>query len=107
MAKTSKYDIQMKDGSISHVEGLVSNDRWGIDKRCISTETTLKTGSTRVTQQCGFYLTHIPSGILVTNARTQKALKELINREDMIEEDDPKKILEAVGKFWNERRWQG
>lgn len=107
MAKNQTYDIQMKNGSVTRVEGLVINSRWGIDKRCFSNETTLKTGNIRVTQRCDYYLTHIPTGILITNARTQKALNELVNREDMIDEDDPKKIIEAVGKFWNEREWRG
>lgn len=107
MAKNQTYDINMKDGSISHVEGLVINSRWGIDRRCTVSETTCKNGNTRITNSCGYYLTHIPSGMLISNASTQKALKELINREDMIDEDDPKKIIKAVGKFWNERGWQG
>ena len=82
----------MKDGTSKSVKGMVINNRWGIDKR---------------EELSSFFLTHTPTGMLVTNARTQKALRELVNRPDMIEEDDPKKIAIAVGKFWNERGWQG
>lgn len=91
MAKNQEFEIKMRDGTTQKVNGIVINNRWGIDKR---------------EQLSSFFLTHIPTGALVTNARTQKALKELVNRADMIEEDDPQKILDAVAKFWNERSWQ-
>lgn len=90
MAKQQSFQIKMNNGSTQEVNGLIVNNRWGIDKRLSS-----------------FYLTHIPTGALVTNANTQKTLKELINRDDMIEEDDVKKIAKAVGDFWNERGWRG
>lgn len=91
MAKTSTFKIKMKDGSEQEVSGLVIDGRWGIDKR----------------EDKFFYLTHVPSGALVTNARTQKALKELVSRPDMVDEEDAGKIAKAVGRFWNERWWQG
>lgn len=107
MAKSQEYTIKMKDGTEKKVSGLVINNRWGIDKRQYEVVKTNKNGESRTTLSSCFYLTHIPTGILVTNANTQKALKELVNRPDMIEEDDPKKIAKAVGDFWNERWWQG
>ena len=93
MAKSQEFAIKMKDGTTQSVTGLVINNRWGIDKRTLSSS--------------GFYLTHIPTGTLVTNASTQKALKELVNQPDMIEEDDLKKIAVATVKFWNARDWKG
>lgn len=97
----------MKDGTSKSVTGLVINNRWGIDKRQYEAVKTNKNGELKTTLSSCFYLTHVPTGILVTNANTQKTLKELVNRPDMIEEDDPKKILEATVDFWNERWWQG
>ena len=97
----------MKDGTTSEVEGIVLNERWGIDKRTVKNVTYTKAGEERTLSSSDFYLTHIPSGYLVTNAKTQKALKELVNRPDMIAEDDLHKILEATVAFWNERMWKG
>lgn len=92
MAKQQEFQIKMNDGTTQTVKGLVINDRWGIDKR---------------EELSSFFLTHIPTGMLITNANTQKALKELVNRSDMIEEDDPIKISKAVASFWDERGWRG
>lgn len=107
MAKNQEFVINMKDGTKKTVTGLVINNRWGIDKRQYEVVKTNKNGETRTTSSSCFYLTHIPTGILVTNANTQKALKELVNRTDMIEEDAPKKIAKAVGDFWNSKEWKG
>ena len=107
MAKQVSYKIKMKDGEEKEVTGIVINERWGIDKRQYETTRTNKNGESKTTLSSCFYLTHIPTGILVTNANTQKALKELVNRPDMIEEDDLEKILYATVDFWNERWWQG
>lgn len=106
MAKTIKYQIDMKDGTKKEVEGIVINNKWGIDKRAQEVVRQTKDGE-KVSLSYSFCLTHIPSGILVTSANTQKALKELVNREDMIDEDDFHKMAVAVGKFWNERGWVG
>ena len=97
----------MKDGTSKSVTGMVFNNRWGIDKREYESFKTNKNGETRRTLSSYFCLTHIPTGMLVTNGNTQKVLRELINRPDMIEEDDLKKIAIATVKFWNERGWQG
>lgn len=91
MAKTSNFKIKMKDGTEQEVSGLVIDGMWGIDKR----------------DDKFFYLTHVPTGALVTNARTQKALKELVSRPDMVDETDISKIAKAVGDFWNSREWKG
>ena len=107
MAKAQEYTIKMKDGTEKTVSGMVFNNRWGIDKRQYEVIKINKNGESRTTLSSCFYLTHIPTGALVTNANTQKTLKELVNRPDMVEEDDPKKIVKAVGDFWNERWWQG
>jgi len=106
MAKTEDYRIKMKNGTEQTVTGIVINKRWGIDKRAQEVVRQTKDGE-KVSLSYSFCLTHIPSGILVTSANTQKALKELINREDMIDEDDFHKMAVAVGKFWNQRGWQG
>lgn len=106
MAKNQEYKIKMKDGTYKLVTGLVVNNRWGIDKRQQEVKRQTKDGE-KVSLSSSFFLTHIPTGVLVTNANTQRALKELVNREDMIEEDDPGKIAKAVGAFWNERGWIG
>ena len=107
MAKNEVFKIKMKDGEEVEVSGLIINKRWGIDKRTEETEKVLKSGEKRTALSSSFYMTKIPEGYLVTSANTQKALKELANRPDMIEEDDPKKIMTAVCKFWNERGWRG
>lgn len=107
MAKNQEFTINMKDGTKKTVTGLVINNRWGIDKRQYEVVKINKNGEKKTTLSSCFYLTHIPTGILVTNANTQKALKELVNRPDMIEEDDLEKILYATVDFWNERWWQG
>lgn len=91
MAKSLSFNISMKNGTKVEVKGLVIDGKWGIDKR----------------EDKFFYLTHIPTGALITNAKTQKALKELVSRPDMVDEDDPMKIYKAVCNFWNSRRWQG
>ena len=107
MAKNQEFTINMKDGTKKTVTGLVINNRWGIDKRQYEVVKINKNGEKRTTLSSCFYLTHIPTGILVTNANTQKALKELVNRPDMIEEDDLENIMMATVDFWNERWWQG
>ena len=91
MAKSCVFSISMKDGTKKDVSGIVIDGVWGIDKR----------------EDKSFYLTHIPTGALVTNASTQKALKELVSRPDMIDETSVDKIAKAVGDFWNSRRWKG
>ena len=96
----------MKDGTSKEVEGLIINDRWGIDKRQFETKKMTKDGE-KTTLSSGFYLTHIPTGTLITNANTQKALKELVNRPDMIEEDNLEKIAKAMFSFWDSREWKG
>lgn len=106
MAKNQQYEIKLKDGSSTLVEGVVINGRWGIDKRATETKRQTKDGE-KISLSSSYFLTHIPTGCLVTNANTQRALKELVNRSDMIEEDNPKKIATAVGAFWNERGWIG
>ena len=106
MAKAQSFNIKMRDGKTESVEGLIVNNRWGIDKRTTETKRQTKDGE-KVSLSSSFFLTHIPTGVLITNANTQKALRELVNRPDMIEEDDLKNIAVAVGKFWNERGWQG
>lgn len=107
MAKNQEFTINMKDGTKKTVTGLVINNRWGIDKRQYEVVKINKNGEKRTTLSSCFYLTHIPTGILVTNANTQKVLKELVNRPDMIEEDDLENIMMATVDFWNERWWQG
>lgn len=107
MAKNQDFTINMKNGTKKTVTGLVINNRWGIDKRQYEVVKINKNGEKKTTLSSCFYLTHIPTGILVTNANTQKALKELVNRPDMIEEDDLENIMMATVDFWNERWWQG
>ena len=97
----------MKDGSSTLVEGVIINNKWGIDKRQQEVKKTTKAGEERVSLSSSFFLTHIPTGCLVTNANTQKALREFVNRFDVIDEDDPVKLAKALGQFWNERGWIG
>lgn len=106
MAKTEEYKIKMKDGTEQTVTGIVINKRWGIDKRQQEVKKSTRDGE-KVTLSSSYCLTHIPTGILVTTANTQRALKELVNREDMWEEDDLHKMLEVVVEFWNSKGWQG
>lgn len=107
MAKTQTFEIKMKDGTTKTVEGIIINDRWGIDKRQVEVTKTNKNGEEKTSLSSAFYLTHIPTGTLVTNGNTQKVLKELANRPDMIEEDNLEKIAKATFSFWDSRWWQG
>lgn len=107
MAKTQKYQISMKDGGREEVEGVVINERWGIDKRTTEVTRMMKSGEEKTSLSSCFYLTHIPSGILVTNANTQKALKELVERLDSVNDEDYRAMLDVTGDFWNERGWKG
>ena len=107
MPKTINYDIKMRDGTTRRVNGLVINQRWGIDKRITQETKITKNGEERALSSSDFFLTHIPTGVLITSGHTQKILKELVNRPDMIDEDELPKIAKAVGKFWNSRGWQG
>ena len=106
MPKKVEYEIAMADGGKRKVMGIIINDRWGIDKRETETVRHTKDGD-KVSLSHFFVLTYIPNGVLVTSANTQKALMELVNREDMIEQDDIAKIANAVSEFWNERGWKG
>ena len=107
MAKNMDYTIQMLDGTTRQVTGLVINRRWGIDKRTTTTIMTNKDGEERTLSSSDFYLSYLPTGMLITSGRTQRVLKELVNRPDMIDEDDPFRIAEAVIDFWNKRGWKG
>ena len=106
MPRKVEFQINMADGTKKTVLGIVVNNRWGIDKREVETVKHTKDGD-KVTLSHFFVLTYIPNGALVTSANTQKALMELVNREDMIEQDDIAKIANAVSEFWNERGWKG
>lgn len=106
MPKTSKFRIQMKDGSWEEREGQIFGERWAIDKRQEEKVRKTKDGE-KVSLSSYFALTYLPTGILVATANTQKTLKELMNREDVIAEDDMLKLLYAVVDFWNKRGWKG
>lgn len=80
----------MKDGTKQTVSGVQIGTLWGIDKR----------------EPSYFVLTHLPTGAFVTSSRTQKALKELCNKPEMIDATDVKDIAKAVVNFWNERGWK-
>lgn len=97
----------MKDGTTRQITGLVINQRWGIDKRSVENVTYTKNGEQKTTTTSGYYLTHIPTGILVTNANTQRILKELANTQELINEDDLHKIIKAVASFWEDKWWVG
>lgn len=91
--KKTRYKIKMRDGSDQEIEGEVVNGVWGIDKR------TIGKGS-------GYYLTHVPTGTLITNSRTKRSLMEIANLEDLMDEDDMTKVGRAVIAFWDERGWK-
>lgn len=85
----------MRDGTERTVKGTIVNDIYGIDKRIYKGTST------------AFFLTHIPSGVLITNADKKKSLMEIANLPEMIDQTDPAKIAKAVGKYWNDRWWKG
>lgn len=105
MKKTS-YAIKMRDGSELTVEGEVINGRWGIDKRLTQKKTYTANGEEKVSQSSDYILTHVPTGMLITTARTKKALLELINRPRMIDQDDPNVMLKEVAEYWNAKGWK-
>lgn len=92
--KKATYKIQMRDGTEQVIEGDVVNEIYGIDKR--------KVGDFPI----AYYMTHIPSGVLVTNARTKKALMEIANLPQMIDQTDHNKMREAVAGYWNRKGWK-
>lgn len=96
MAKKQKYQIRMRDGTIQTVEGTVVGN-WGVDKR-----TVMMDGKPTLS----YFLTHIPSGILITNAKTQKKLLELANQPDLVNEEDPFQMAKAVTKFFDNVGWK-
>lgn len=87
--KTATFNIAMKNGTKEVREGYIVNGIYGIDKR-----------------DGGFYLTHLPTGVLVTNSRTRKALMELANRSDMTDQNDFTVMANAVKDFWDRRWWK-
>lgn len=105
--KKQTFEIKMKDGRSILVEGVIINGKWGIDKRQQEVRRQTKSGEEKVSLSSSFFLTHIPTGCLVTSANTQKSLREFVNRFDVIDEDNPEKLAKALGKFWNERGWIG
>ena len=107
MPKKERYNIKMRNGEAHSVEGIIVNNIYGIDKRITTTVKKNKDNSERVLSSSRYYLTHIPSGVLISGARTQKALKELANRQNMIDQHDFKVMGKEVGDFWNSRGWQG
>lgn len=106
MAKTETFKIKLQKGGTREVTGLVINKIWGIDKRQSFTEVTNKNGEVRTLSSQDFYMTHIPTGVLVTNASTQKALKELANQPEMINPKGFQEIINCVYKFWDARGWK-
>lgn len=92
--KKATYKIQMRDGSEQVIEGDVVNEIYGIDKR--------KVGDFPIS----YYMTHIPSGVLVTNARTKKALMEIANLPQMIDQTNHDKMRETVARYWNKKGWK-
>ena len=104
--KKTLYKIKMRDGTTKEVEGEVVNGVWGIDKRATQKVTYNANGEEKVSTTSDYFLTHVPSGVLITNARTKKALMEIANLEDLMDEDDMTKVGRAVIAYWNNRGWK-
>lgn len=104
--KTATYKIKMKDGSSNEVTGSIINGVWGIDKRVFEKKTYTASGEERVSKSQDYYLTHIPSGMLVTNSKKKRTLMEIANLSSLMDENDPRKILTAVMRFWDDRWWK-
>lgn len=104
--KTTTYKIRMRDDSEQEVQGIVVNGVWGIDKRTTTKTTYTANGEEKKSNSSDFFLTHIPTGTLVTNARTRKALMEIANLEDLMDEEDLGAIAKAVVKYWNAKGWK-
>lgn len=105
--KTKTFKIKKKDGTTEVVEGIIVNDIWGIDKRTTENVTYTSKGEKRSNKSSDYYLTHIPSGMLVTVASTRKTLMEIANLEALMDENDPYAIWNAVLKYWDKRGWKG
>lgn len=91
--KKQKYNISMKEGGESEVEGYVIGD-WGIDKR----------GSSY------YVLTYLPNGCLVESARTLSLLKLMIQEPEFFDFDGTKdgvrKLAGAITRFRSENGWK-
>lgn len=88
MPKKISYKINMKDGTKQEITGTEIIPNYAYDKRN------------------GVYcLTHIPTGILITNSSKAGALKLLCTEPEFLEEFEAKKIMLAVCRFWNKYEW--
>lgn len=103
--KTTSYKIKMKDGTEREVTGVVIGD-YGIDKRMSQKVTYNAQGEEKVSQSSDYFLTHIPTGMLLTSARTRKALLEIANRSNMIDQTDFTTMLKEIVDYWNSRGWK-
>lgn len=104
--KQATFNIKMRTGESRQVTGYIVNDIYGIDKRITQKTTYNEQGEEKVSQSSDFFLTHIPTGVLITNARTRKALMELVNRPDMVDQNDMHQMALAVAGYWNQREWK-
>jgi hypothetical protein len=83
------FPHKMKDGSIKYVDGKALNQAWHYHK-----------------QDGKYWLTHTPSGKLMTNAKTLKALKELLQEPEFFSSQITiMGLWEALHRFGNRKFW--
>lgn len=104
--KKTRYQIKMRSGEERTVEGEIVNDIWGIDKRMTQKTTYTKNGEEKVSQSSDYFLTHVPSGTLITNARTKRALMEIANLPIMIDQNNFQLMMVAVNEYWESKGWK-
>ena len=90
MVKTKpKFKLKMKDGTVREVEGTKLNDRFHYHKA----ENT-------------YWLTHTPSGQLVTSAKKVKLLRELVNEPEFFDDQlTISRLYEAYCRWGNRHFW--
>lgn len=91
MAKTKpKFKLRMKDGSVEEVEGTKLNDNFHYHK-----------------SENLYWLTHTPSGRLVTSAKKVKSLRELINEPEFFDDNLTVTAMHKAYVRWaNRNMWK-
>lgn len=90
MAKAKPiFKLKMKDGSVKEVEGTKLTDQFHYHK-----------------DEGLYWLTHTPSGMLVTSAKRVKSLKELINEPEFFDDLTVKSMFEAYKRWTQRNQWK-
>ena len=84
------YQHTMKDGTVLSIAGTPINDRFHYHK----------------SQDNTYWLTHTETGKFVTSAKKVKSLKALVQEPEFFDEEiSPRRLAEAVNRFFNREGW--